>query len=140
MPVSLTRTVGFHAWHRYWRPDWTPAENQAEFGALAEPSGHDHRYRCAVTVTGSADLPMAMVIDLPALDRILADEVVQPLSGAHIDRDVAEFAPGQALPTCEALARWLFDRIARRLPAGVTLERVRVAEDDTLHADCTGLD
>ena len=64
---------------------------------------------------------MAMVIDLPLLDRILADEVVKPLDGAHIDRDVAEFAPGRALPTCEALAQWLFARIARRLPAGVTL-------------------
>ncbi len=140
MPVSLTRTVGFHAWHRYWRPDWTPAENQAAFGALADPSGHDHHYRCAVTVAGPVAPPMAMVIDLPLLDRILADEVVKPLDGAHIDRDVAEFAPGRALPTCEALAHWLFPRIARRLPAGVTLQRVRVAEDDTLHADCTGHD
>jgi 6-pyruvoyltetrahydropterin/6-carboxytetrahydropterin synthase len=140
LPVSLTRTVGFHAWHRFWRPDWTPAENHAAFGALAEPPGHDHQYRCTVTVAGPADPPMAMVIDLPQLDKILADEVVKPLSGAHIDRDVAEFAPGRSLPTCEALARWLFVRIARRLPAGVTLQRVRVAEDDTLHADCTGHD
>ncbi|HQR16807.1 MAG TPA: 6-carboxytetrahydropterin synthase [Gemmatimonadales bacterium] len=140
MPVSLTRTVAFHAWHRYWRPDWTPAENHAAFGALAEPPGHDHHYRCAVTVTGPLDPTMTMVLDLPLLDRILADEVVKPLDGAHIDRDVPEFAPGRALPTCEALAQWLFSRIARRLPAGVALQRVRVAEDDTLHADCTGHD
>lgn len=138
MAVSLTRTIGFHAWHRYWRPDWTPAENRAAFGALADAPGHDHHYRCAVTVTGALDRSMASVIDLPALDRILAEEVVKPLDGAHIDRDVADFAPGRSLPTCEALARWLHGRISRRLPAGVTLERVRVAEDDTLYADCTG--
>ena len=137
MAVSLTRTVGFHAWHRYWRPDWTLAQNHAAFGALADPPGHDHHYRCAVTVTGPMDSDMAAVIDLPLLDRILMDEVVKPLDGKHIDRDLPDFVPGRALPTCEALARWLFGRIARRLPAGVTLARVRVAEDDSLHADCT---
>jgi 6-pyruvoyltetrahydropterin/6-carboxytetrahydropterin synthase len=137
--VSLTRTVGFHAWHRYWRPDWTPERNREAFGALADPPGHDHHYRCAVTVTGPLDPAMASVIDLPALDRILAEEVVAPLDGTHIDRDLTDFAPGRTLPTCEALAAWLFPRIARRLPAGVELERVRVAEDESLSAECTGL-
>lgn len=140
MPVSLTRTVGFHAWHRYWRPDWTPAQNHAAFGALADPAGHDHHYRCAVTVAGPLDLAAGAVIDLPLLDRILGEEVVKPLDGRHIDRDLPDFAPGETLPTCEALARWLFARIDSRLPEGVTLTRVRVAEDETLHADCTGID
>jgi len=140
MPVSLTRTVGFHAWHRYWRADWTPEQNRAAFGALADPPGHDHHYRCAVTVSGPLDPAMGSVIDLPLLDRLLAEEVVKPLDGRHIDREVTEFQPGGTLSTCEALARWLFARIAPRLPAGTTLSRVRVAEDDTLHADCTRLD
>ena len=140
MPVSLTRTIGFHAWHRYWRPEWTPEQNRAAFGALADPPGHDHHYRCAVTVTGAFDPASGPVIDLPLLVRILADEVVNPLVGTHIEQDLADFLPGRTLPTCEALARWLFPRIARRLPSGVTLARVRVAEDDTLHADCTGTD
>jgi 6-pyruvoyltetrahydropterin/6-carboxytetrahydropterin synthase len=140
MPVSLTRTVGFHAWHRYWRADWTPEQNRAAFGALADSAGHDHHYRCAVTVTGPLDRAMSSVIDLPLLDRILGEEVVKPLDGRHIDREVTDFQPGGTLPTCEALARWLFARIAARLPKGTTLSRVRVAEDDTLHADCTGFD
>ena len=138
MAVSLTRTVGFHAWHRYWRPDWTPEANQAAFGPLADPPGHDHHYRCAITVAGPFDPATGAVVHLPLLDRILEEEVVKPLDGAHIDRDLPDFAPGVTLPTCEALARWLYPRIAARLPAGVTLARVRVAEDDTLHADCTG--
>ncbi|HEX5004507.1 MAG TPA: 6-carboxytetrahydropterin synthase [Gemmatimonadales bacterium] len=140
MAISLTRTTGFHAWHRYWRPDWTAEENRAAFGALADPPGHDHHYRCAVTVAGPMDPAMGSVIDLPLLDRILHDEVVIPLDGVHIDQALAEFAPGRTLPTCEALAGWLFSRIAVRLPPAVRLVRVRVAEDDTLHADCTGRD
>ena len=43
-----------------------------------------------------------------------------------------------ALPVCEVMAAWFFTRIAARLPGGVRLVLVRVAEDDTLHADCTG--
>lgn len=139
MPVSLTRTVGFHAWHRYWRPEWTPERNHAAFGPLADAPGHDHDYRVAVTVRGPLDGALSMVMDLPALDRILAEVVVQALDGRHIDQDVPHFQPGGTLPTCEALAVWLFGRIAPRLPAGIALERVRVAEDESLHADCTGI-
>ena len=140
MAVSLTRTVGFHAWHRYWRPDWTSAQNHAAFGALANPPGHDHHYRCAVTVTGPFDPVAGGIIELPLLDQILHEEVVEPLQDTHIHRDIPDFAPGVMLPTCEALAGWLFARIDSRLPEGVTLTRVRVAEDETLHADCTGID
>jgi 6-pyruvoyl-tetrahydropterin synthase len=79
-----------------------------------------------------------MVMDLPELDRIIDEEVMAPLDQRHLNLDVAEFAYGQTLPTCEAVAQLLYRRIAARLPEPVTLERVRVAEDATLHADCTG--
>jgi hypothetical protein len=38
------------------------------------------------------------------------------------------------------MAEYFFRRIAPRLsPGGATLERVRVSEDPTLYADCTGV-
>jgi 6-pyruvoyltetrahydropterin/6-carboxytetrahydropterin synthase len=80
-----------------------------------------------------------MVMDLAELDRILRDEVVAPFDGKHLNRAVPEFAQGRMLPTCEAIATIVFSRVATRLPAGVALERVRVMEDPTLYADCTGL-
>jgi 6-pyruvoyltetrahydropterin/6-carboxytetrahydropterin synthase len=138
MPVSLTRTVGFRAVHRLYRADWSPERNREAFGPLSEPPGHPHDYRCAVTVTGPLDPAMGMVIDLVELDRILREEVVIPFEDRNLNQDVTEFASGATLPTCEALAALLYGRIAARLPAGVTLARVRVAEDATLHADCTG--
>jgi 6-pyruvoyltetrahydropterin/6-carboxytetrahydropterin synthase len=79
-----------------------------------------------------------MVMDLVELDRILQEEVVTPFDGRHLDLDVPEFAYGRTLPTCEAIAAWVYRRVAGRLPAGVALARVRIAEDPTLHADCTG--
>ena len=138
MPVSLTRTVEFTATHRYFRPDWTAEENERAFGPLGAEPGHSHVYRCSITVSGPIDSRSAMVMDLPELDRILEDEVVKPLDHRHLNLDVPEFAYGKTLPTCEAVAQLLYRRIAPRLSQPVVLDRVRVAEDASLHADCTG--
>jgi 6-pyruvoyltetrahydropterin/6-carboxytetrahydropterin synthase len=138
MPVSLTRSLGFRASHRYFKPDWGEEINRSRFGWTAEEPGHAHDYRCSVTVTGPLDPDTDMILDLPALDRILAEEITERLDGRHLNLDLPEFAYGRTLPSCEALARYVFRRIAARVPAGVTLARVRIAEDASLHADCTG--
>ena len=138
MPVTLTRTVGFRAVHRLFHPGWSAARNREAFGALSDPPGHSHDYRCAVTVAGPAEPPTAMVLDLAALDRILQEVVVTPLDGKHLNAEVPTLAG--TIPTCEALAVDVFRRLRPRLPPGVTLQRVRIMEDPTLYADCTGLD
>jgi 6-pyruvoyltetrahydropterin/6-carboxytetrahydropterin synthase len=139
MATTLTRVVGFHAVHRFFRPDWTEVQNREAFGPLSDPPGHAHDYRCAVTVRGPIQDSFGMVLDLTLLDRILQDEVVQPFEGRHLNLDVPAFAYGRMLPTCEAIAAHVYPRIAARLPPGVDLERVRIMEDSTLYADCTGL-
>ena len=138
MPASLTRVIHFRAEHHMWMQAWTPERNQATFGALTE--SHSHDYTCAVTVGGSLDAQSGMVVDLGLLDQILADEVLLPLNAKNLNRDIPAFLPGGQLATCEALAAWLFQRISARLPTGVRLNRVRVAEDPTLYADCTGVE
>lgn len=138
MRLSLTRTVGFRATHRYFRPEWSAEENRARFGSTTEEPGHPHDFTCGVTVTGRPDPGTGMLVDLPALDRLLAEVVTGPFDGKHINLDVAEFAYGRTLPTCEAMAAYFFARLTERLPAGAELVRVRVAEDATLHADCRG--
>jgi len=134
--VSLTRTVGFRATHRFWKPEWSEAENRARFGSTADAPGHSHDYACSVTVTRAHEPDADMVLDLGTLDLILAEEIVAPYHGKHLNLEVPEFGYGKALPTCEAIARHLFARVAARLPGGVALERVRVAEDATLYAEC----
>jgi 6-pyruvoyltetrahydropterin/6-carboxytetrahydropterin synthase len=139
MAASLTRTVGFHALHRYYRPDWSEARNREVFGPLADPPGHGHDYQCSVTVGGRLDEATGMILDLSLLDAILRDEVLTPFAGKHFNLDVPAFAYGRMLPTCEAIAAYVFGRIVPRLPDGIVLERVRIMEDPTLHADCTGI-
>ena len=139
MSTSLTRVVGFHAVHRLFRPDWTEVQNREAFGPLSDPPGHAHDYRCAVTVLGPIQESRGMVLDLALLDRILQEEVVAPFEGTDLNQDVPAFNDGRMLPTCEAIATYVYPRISARLPAGVELERVRIMEDSTLYADCTGL-
>ena len=139
MAASLSRVVGFQARHRFFRPDWSEARNREAFGPLSDAPGHAHDYQCVVTVSGPLEASRGMVMDLGVLDRILREEIVVPFDGRHLNLDVPEFAYGGTLPTCEAIAAHVFTRVAARLPAGVTLERVRILEDPTLYGDCTRL-
>jgi 6-pyruvoyl-tetrahydropterin synthase len=79
-----------------------------------------------------------MVFDLAELDRILQAEVVARLDGKHLNQDVPSLAG--TVPTCEAIALDVYRRLLARLPQEVTLVRVRIMEDPTLYADCTGID
>lgn len=139
MPVSLTRAVGFRAMHRLYRPEWSEARNREAFGSLSDPPGHQHDYRCAVTVAGPVGETQGMVMDLGDLDRILHDEVVERFDGKHLNQDVPGLSDGGMLLTCETIATDVYRRLAPRLPPGVRLERVRIMEDPSLYADCTGL-
>jgi 6-pyruvoyltetrahydropterin/6-carboxytetrahydropterin synthase len=99
---------------------------------------HGHQYACSVTVSGPMDPATGMLADLAGLDRLIAEEVTQRLSGRRLNTDLTEFASGRPLPTCEALVSLLYSRVAARLPPGLRLLRMRVAEDPTLYAECTG--
>ena len=139
MPQAhLTRRVAFAAAHRYARDEWSPERNAEVFGPMARPHGHGHNYRLEATVAGEIDRETGFSVDLGLLDAILREEVVEPLHLRHLNHDVPEFGPGGMIPTTENIAVWAWDRIVRRLPAGVTLHRVRVREDDSLYADYFG--
>ncbi|HXF94663.1 MAG TPA: 6-carboxytetrahydropterin synthase [Gemmatimonadales bacterium] len=137
MPVSyLTRVVEFTATHQVRRPDWTPERNQAEFGKAS--LDHSHRYRVRVTVKGPLAPREAGVVNLGALDRLLAEEVIGRFDGRHINRDVPEFGGGGLLATGEALAVYLWERLAPRLPPGVALHAIRVQEGPHLYSEYFG--
>jgi 6-pyruvoyl-tetrahydropterin synthase len=72
------------------------------------------------------------------LDALLAEHILKPLEGSSLNEVIPACARQDALPTCEIVAAWCWNQLARLLPSGVELERVRIAEDPTLHAECTG--
>jgi 6-pyruvoyltetrahydropterin/6-carboxytetrahydropterin synthase len=79
-----------------------------------------------------------MVVNLADLDEILHAEITDRLDHRHLNLDVPEFAFGKQIPTAEALAVFVWGRIEPRLPAGVSLECVRVQEDPCLYAEYRG--
>jgi 6-pyruvoyltetrahydropterin/6-carboxytetrahydropterin synthase len=129
MPTAyLTRIVEFTATHGF--PD-TP-----EFaGATAD---HSHRYKCAVTVKGVFDPARSGVMSLQALKALLQREVVAQFDERHINQDIAAFAAGTSLATGEALAVFVWERIAGQLPNGVALHCVRIEESPHLYAEYRG--
>jgi 6-pyruvoyltetrahydropterin/6-carboxytetrahydropterin synthase len=140
MVARLTRTVTFRAAHRYFRPDWSAERNTEVFGDCATAPGHEHLYQCRVTIAGPVSPETGMIMDLRALDLLLEEEVLQRFENRHINRDIPEFAFGKTVPTGEALAIFVWGRVAARLPAGVRLHSVRVQEDPNLYAEYRGDD
>ena len=135
MPTAtLTRRVTFAAAHRYRRPEWDDARNDAVFGACARTSYHGHSYVCDVTVRGAIDDVTGFVVDLGLLDRALKTEVRDRFDHRNINVDVPEFGDGKLVPTGENLARFILERVQRAIGDAAVVTCVSVAEDDTLRA------
>jgi 6-pyruvoyltetrahydropterin/6-carboxytetrahydropterin synthase len=135
---SLTRRVSFTATHRYWRSDWSAVRNEQTFGGATVPHAHD--YACDVTVRGKIDDQTGMLIDLGMLDSTLDREVRARFHGKSISVQVPEFQDGKLIPTCENLARFIFERLAAALGGSATLASVIVREDETISAEFTSDD
>jgi 6-pyruvoyltetrahydropterin/6-carboxytetrahydropterin synthase len=136
--LQLTRRVRFSAAHRYHRPEWSDARNQATFGPCANPHGHGHNYLLEVTVAGTVDPLTGFSVDLPALDALLRSAVLEPLDHQHLNHAVPDFAPGRLIPTTENLLLWIWPRIEVALE-GARLVRLRLHENDDFYVDYSGL-
>lgn len=132
---TLTRRVTFAAAHRYRRPEWDEARNEATFGPCAWPHYHGHSYTCDVTVAGDIDPITGFVVDLGALDAIMRREVHDRFDHRNINLDVPDFADGKLVPSGENLARFIFERVGDAMRAEAMSARVTsvvISEDPSL--------
>src|SRR5437773_899069 len=124
MPISyLTRIVEFSATHYIRRADWSDERNVREFGRAA--TEHGHRYQCRVTVKGPLAADAGGVMSLETFDHLLAEEITRRLDGRSINEALPEFGPGRRLATGEALAVYVWERLAPQLPRGVVARGAR---------------
>jgi 6-pyruvoyltetrahydropterin/6-carboxytetrahydropterin synthase len=135
MPIRLERRFRFSASHLYRRSDWTEEENRRRFGKCANLPGHGHNYRLFASVTGEIDPATGFVIDLGALDRIVATRVVDVLDHQHLNSALPEFADGRAIPSSENLLLWIVRQLEGALAERVTLVKLRLEEDEDLAAE-----
>ncbi len=80
---------------------------------------HGHSYQVQVTVAGEADPDMGWLIDFADVAA-----VVDPILG-ELDHRVLNEINGLENPTCELVAKWIWDRVKPRLDS---LEALTVAE------------
>ena len=139
MPVMrLTRRIRFSAAHRYYRPEWSEERNRAAFGACTNPHGHGHNYLLEVTVEGPVDLETGFSVDVPRLDRVLHQQVLEPLDHQHLNHAVEEFAEGGQIPTTENIVAWIWRRLEGRMPPGARLAALRLHENDDFFVEYHG--
>jgi 6-pyruvoyltetrahydropterin/6-carboxytetrahydropterin synthase len=132
-PVTLLRVVEFSAAHRYGRAEWTRAENEAVFGP--QTVLHGHNYRVEIGVHGPMNPETGFVVDLGAVDAALAAVVVGPLHNQTLNEVIPDVAAGTMQPSTEALAVWIGQALAPRIPPPAVLRFVRVWESGALGAE-----
>jgi len=133
----ITRRVEFSASHTCYNPALNEAENDALFGAEANPHGHGHNYSLEVTLEGEPHPVTGMVVDLKEVKSILEEAVLVPMDHRHLNLEVPPF--DTVAPTAENLAVELWRRLAPRFAAGpARLRNVRLYETEDLFVDYEG--
>src|ERR1700680_4660769 len=107
--MNITRRVEFSASHICALPSLSTAENQAIYGAAANPHGHGHNYILEVTLAGDPDPVTGMVFDLKRLKEILNLAVVDPMDHRFLNHEVPPFS--RVVPTAENLAVEIWTRL-----------------------------
>src|SRR5918912_2851945 len=113
--VFATRRFEFSAAHRYWRADWSAAENERVFGRCTSPYGHGHNYTLDVTIKGQPDPITGMIMNMVDL-KASVNEVLNEFDHKHLNEDTPHFK--ELIPTTENIVRVLWRLIPPRLPAG----------------------
>ena len=96
-------------------------------------TGRGHDYLCELTVGGEIAPDTGMVINIKDVDAVLKAQVVGPLHGKLLDREVPAFA--DTPPTPENLVRLIWDRARRALPPQSALARVTLWQAATVRVE-----
>ncbi|MFL0743805.1 MAG: 6-carboxytetrahydropterin synthase [Prochlorococcus sp.] len=132
----ITRRACFCASHRYWLPELSSDENAACFGLCALSPGHGHNYELIVSMAGELNAD-GMVLNLSEVKHAIRSEVTEQLDFRFLNDVWPEFDLSNSegcLPTTEALARIIWDRLIPHLP----LVAIRLYEHQGLWADYLG--
>jgi 6-pyruvoyltetrahydropterin/6-carboxytetrahydropterin synthase len=100
--VRLSQKFEFSASHRLHNPELSPDENRRRFGKCNNPLGHGHNYELQVTVKTAPD----SAIDLPALERLVNQTVVDRFDHRYLNEEIPEFKT--VIPSVENIARVAF--------------------------------
>ncbi len=122
--ICVTRQYRFCAAHRL-HTDALPRDvNQKVFGKCNNPNGHGHNYTVFVTVAGKRDLQTGEVTNIPALDRLVNQKIVERFDHRHLNHDPAF---QHVVTTGENLVKFIWDELVNHIPMG-RLEKIGLIE------------
>ncbi|MFM7085962.1 MAG: 6-carboxytetrahydropterin synthase [Cyanobium sp.] len=132
-PCVITRRACFSSSHLYRLPELSEEANRERFGPCSLSPGHGHNYELVVAMGGALDAD-GMVLNLSEVKHAIRREVTEPLNFRFLNQTWPEFdlsRPEGRLPTTEALAIAIRDRLAPHLP----VMGIRLYEHPDLWAD-----
>lgn len=126
--MVITKELRFEAAHtlpKHKNPDGTPGKCSRL---------HGHSYRLEVAVEGPINPETGMVIDFALLKKILTEEVHDLLDHRMINEVfIALNWAGET--TAENICRWVWHQVAKKLPEGIFMRRVRLWETENYSAE-----
>ncbi|WP_320673532.1 6-carboxytetrahydropterin synthase [Prochlorococcus sp. MIT 1341] len=127
MNAFLTIRTHFSAAHRLARAELSQQENEKIYGKCARTNGHGHNYFLEVTVRGEIDPRTGMVCDLPKLNKLVEDLVVEPFDHTFLNKDISYFS--RCVPTAENIALYISDILTEPVETiGAHLHKIRLQE------------
>ena len=110
--IRVTRRYRFSASHRLHSDEFSEARNRELYGKCNNPFGHGHDYILAVTVSGPLNTATGQAVQVPALDRLVRQCVLDDFEHRNLNEDVREFS--RTVPTSENIIAAIEDRLKKR--------------------------
>tara|TARA_Y100001978_G_scaffold199608_1_gene214264 strand:- start:1878 stop:2804 length:927 start_codon:yes stop_codon:yes gene_type:complete len=127
MEALLTVQTHFNAAHRLAKDEISLSENKKIYGKCARVNGHGHNYFLDVTVRGNINSRTGMICDLPSLQTIIDDLIVEQLDHTFLNKDIEYFKT--CVPTCENIALYISDILSNPIKnLGATLYKIKLQE------------
>ena len=127
MEALLTVQSHFNAAHRLAKDEISLSENKKIYGKCARINGHGHNYFLDVTVRGQINPRTGMICDLPSLQSIIDDLIVEKFDHTFLNKDIEYFKT--CVPTCENIALHISDILSSPIKKiGANLHKIRLQE------------
>lgn len=129
----VTRRYRFAASHRLHAAQLDDEQNRKLYGKCNNRYGHGHNYEVEISALGPLDRATGSAVDIAALDRLVARQILEPFDHRNLNAEVAEFE--RAVPTSENLAAEICRRLKHNWGAAFPgewprLDKVRIAETE----------
>lgn len=135
--VYLTRRERFNSAHRLFNPKLTDEQNYQIYGKCANPNWHGHNYELFVTIKGTIDPELGMVMNLKDLARIIKTCVIDKLDHKNLNIEV-DFFKNKIVST-ENMAIAIWDELKPEVAKyNVQLHKIKIVETENNFAEYYG--